>query len=150
MPDKKSKRVSMRGMGADAFFNPPAEAEEESTTQVEKPPVPQTDSIPVVQQASETASHSPALPVTQQDSTLVEQLTSTPIYQYTNIPASQEDGTPVDQQASVPEKQLMKATYYITPEQDMKLETIRLARRRRGERVDKSALIREAIDKLLE
>jgi len=44
----------------------------------------------------------------------------------------------------------MKATYYITPEQDLKLERIRLARRQRGVKVDKSALVREAIDYLPE
>src|SRR5712672_2765371 len=111
-PSKKPQRVSMKGMGADAFFGLPAEVEEEPSTQTD---------LPVKQLPSETASHSPVLPVDQPDS----------------IPASQEDGTPVnqstdipvDQQASVPEKQLMKATYYIWPEQDMKLETIRLARR---------------------
>jgi hypothetical protein len=32
----------------------------------------------------------------------------------------------------------------------MKLERIRLARKMRGEKVDKSELIREAIDKLIE
>lgn len=44
----------------------------------------------------------------------------------------------------------IKATYYITPEQSVKLERIRRARRMRGEKVDKSELIREAIDKLVE
>lgn len=44
----------------------------------------------------------------------------------------------------------IKATYYITPGQSMKLEQIRLARRIKGEKVDKSELIREAIDKLVE
>ena|SRR2546421_8073617 len=45
---------------------------------------------------------------------------------------------------------LIKATYYITPGQDTKLEQIRLQRRQRGEKTDKSALIREAIDNLVE
>jgi hypothetical protein len=44
----------------------------------------------------------------------------------------------------------VKATYYITPEDDMKLERIRLARRGKGNKIDKSALIREAIDLLQE
>ena len=44
----------------------------------------------------------------------------------------------------------VKATYYISPEHDMKLERIRLARRARGVNVDKSALVREAIDLLAE
>ncbi len=42
----------------------------------------------------------------------------------------------------------MKATYYITPEQDLKLERVHLARRQQGVEIDKSALIREAIDYL--
>jgi hypothetical protein len=48
------------------------------------------------------------------------------------------------------EEVTVKATYYITYEQDLMLEQIRLARRRRGQRVDKSALIREAIGLLKE
>lgn len=60
-------------------------------------------------------------------------------------PANQDTSMPVDQRTG-----LMKATYYITPEDDMKLERIRLARRRRGIKTDKSALIREAIDLLPE
>lgn len=139
----------MKGMGADAFFGPPAEAEEEPALE-ERTPVSQIDSMPITQQTSETASHPPVLPVDQQDSILVKQLDSIPVHQEDGTPVNQSTGISVDQQASVPEKQLMKATYYIWPEQDMKLETIRLARRRRGEKVDKSALIREAIDKLLE
>ena len=59
---------------------------------------------------------------------------------------SQEARTPVQQDTS--KLQLMKATYYITPAQDLRLERMRMARREQGERVDKSALIREAIDLL--
>jgi hypothetical protein len=44
----------------------------------------------------------------------------------------------------------MKATYSITPEQELKLERVRLARRQQGVKIDKSALIREAIDHLPE
>lgn len=40
---------------------------------------------------------------------------------------------------------LIKATFYLTEDDIMQLEHIRLARRSRGMRVDKSALIREAI-----
>jgi hypothetical protein len=44
---------------------------------------------------------------------------------------------------------LIKVSYYIRSEQDQLLEEIKLAvRRASGERTDKSALIREAIDLL--
>jgi hypothetical protein len=43
----------------------------------------------------------------------------------------------------------IKVSYYIRPDQDQTLEEIKLAvRRASGERTDKSALIREAIDLL--
>src|SRR5882762_7045861 len=151
-PPKKSKRVSMRGMGADAFFGPPAEEKDET-------PVSQPDSVPVDQQTSETVTQSAVLPVKQQDSILAEQSTNIPASQEAILPVRQEDAmpvtpptvTPVDQQASTPDKQdLIKATYYIRSDQDIKLEQIRLQRRLKGERIDKSALVREAIDKLIE
>lgn len=51
-----------------------------------------------------------------------------------------------------PEKEVKRErlTVYLDPEQDMKLERIRLKRRARGEKVDKSALIREAIEQFPE
>ena len=64
----------------------------------------------------------------------------TPTEQEASIPVSQDTGAKAD----------FKATYYITPDHDMKLEQIRMARRRKGIRVDKSALIREAINLLQE
>lgn len=145
------KRVSMRGMGADAFFNPPSEEKEE----------------PVSQDESKTSSQPTDLPEIPQNSTSVDQLTNVPSLQETIIPViqpiaipeSQETSEPVNQLTDKPVNQrtgkaakqdLIKATYYIYPDQDMKLERIRLARRVRGERVDKSELIREAIDKLIE
>jgi hypothetical protein len=60
----------------------------------------------------------------------------------------QQDSTPSSQDTSMPA--LIKGTYYITPEHDLKLERIRLARKRKGKKIDKSALIREAIDLLQE
>ncbi len=54
----------------------------------------------------------------------------------------------ISQQASMPGPQLVKATFYLTPELVMKLEEVRLDRLRRGERIDKSALVREAIERL--
>jgi hypothetical protein len=71
-------------------------------------------------------------PVEQQDSTPVSQHSSKTVHQLTSKPA------------------LKKYTYYLTDAQDMKLEQIRLARRGRGVNVDKSALVREAIDQLQE
>lgn len=43
----------------------------------------------------------------------------------------------------------IKATYYITPEHALKLDEYRLKLARQGEKVDKSELIRRAIDLLV-
>lgn len=173
-PPKKPKRVSMRGMGADAFFNPPSEEKEEPVSQDEsKPASPLTDSpesqqnsVPVNQQTSMPTSQDTILPVTQGISTPAKRQDDLPvsqeaittvsssyeaqIEQHTDIPVSHIANMPAKQLTGKPVKDLIKATYYIYPDQDMKLERIRLARRVRGERVDKSELIREAIDKLVE
>jgi len=85
-----------------------------------------------------------------------KQDTGIPVQQETVKPVERSSSLPVEQDASKTVNQgtgkaeFMKATYYITPEQDLKLEHIRLARRQRGVKVDKSALVREAIDQLLE
>ncbi len=77
--------------------------------------------------------------------------TDIPVSQYTYIPVDQHTSKQVEQQTDIPvskstDKQvLFRATYYISAEEDDKLERIRLARRRRGQKVDKSAIIREAI-----
>lgn len=71
-----------------------------------------------------------------------------PVEQQASTPVHRSNSTPVKQQASKPA--LKKFTYYLTDAQDMKLEQIRLARRARGISVDKSALVREAIDLLQE
>jgi hypothetical protein len=63
----------------------------------------------------------------------------------------QQAGIPARQQASTPAAaadELVKATFYLKPDQVMKLEQLRLARRQRGQKIDKSALVREAIDAL--
>jgi hypothetical protein len=66
----------------------------------------------------------------------------TPVSQRTSIPAKQpNDGV---------EEKLVKATFYLTQDHIMKLERIRLARKQKGKRIDKSALVREAIDLLSE
>ena len=63
-------------------------------------------------------------------------------------PASQQASKPASQDTSKPVIQLIKATFYLSPEQIMKLEQLRLARLQQGEKIDKSALVREAIDLL--
>ncbi|MGI0034857.1 MAG: hypothetical protein ACRD98_03185 [Nitrososphaera sp.] len=60
-----------------------------------------------------------------------------PVSQHTSLPAKQ-----------LNDKELLKATFYLTQDHIMKLERIRLARKQRGIRIDKSALVREAIDLL--
>jgi hypothetical protein len=63
--------------------------------------------------------------------------------------SSQQDSKPVRQQEGNPvSPQLVKATFYLTPAQIVKLEQIRLARIEKGQKIDKSALVREAIDQL--
>ena len=52
------------------------------------------------------------------------------------MPATQQDG------------KLVKATFYLTPEHLLTLERLRLARKEQGQKVDKSALVREAIERL--
>jgi hypothetical protein len=56
--------------------------------------------------------------------------------------------TPASQQASDLSGPLVKATFYLTTEDIMTLEQVRLKRKQRGEKVDKSALVREAINHL--
>ena len=65
----------------------------------------------------------------------------------TSVPDSQLGGKPVDQDAST-QATLVKATFYLTPDLIMKLEEVRMARLRKGQRVDKSALVREALERL--
>lgn len=63
-------------------------------------------------------------------------------------PVTQQAGETVEQQTGKPVSQLVKATFYLTPDHVLKLEQLRLDRKRRGHKVDKSALIREAIELL--
>jgi len=80
------------------------------------------------------------LPADQQVSQPVSQSTSTPVDQLASIPVSQ--------QTSARAPQLVKATFYLTDDHIMQLEQLRLERKRRGEKIDKSALVREAIEQL--
>jgi uncharacterized protein (UPF0548 family) len=66
--------------------------------------------------------------------------------QQTSLTAHQQASTPVLADAG----ELVKATFYLTSAQVLKLEQVRLARRQRGQKVDKSALVREAIEALVE
>lgn len=97
------ERVSMKGMGADALFAPPAEQGVE---------------------------------------------TSSPLSQDTSKEAKQETSIEASQDTS--KEALKKVSYYIRKDQDIKLEKIKLKRKEGGQETDKSALVREAIDKLLE
>lgn len=65
-------------------------------------------------------------------------------------PANLDEVLPASQQGSKPAStdELVKATFYLTPGQVMKLEQLRLTRRQQGQKIDKSALVREAIDAL--
>ncbi len=127
---KKRVPVTNRfGRGADAFFGPATEEEEEEK---------QDTGIPVQQEAG--------TPGLQQNSMQGTQLSTGS--QRASEQTNQQDSVQVGQDAG--KSAFMKATYYITREQDMKLERLRLARRQQGERVDKSALVREAIDQLPE
>jgi hypothetical protein len=47
-------------------------------------------------------------------------------------------------------QELVKATFYITPDQVIALEELKLKLRKQGEKADKSELIRRAIDLLIE
>ncbi len=62
--------------------------------------------------------------------------------------SDQQTSEPVKQQAVKPAVELVKATFYLTPDLVLKLEEVRLTRLRGGVKVDKSALVREAIEQL--
>ena len=73
---------------------------------------------------------------------------------YSDRPTTQHASMPANQQISKPTASetadLVKATFYLTPAQILKLEQLRLNRRQQGQKADKSALVREAIDALTE
>lgn len=65
-------------------------------------------------------------------------------------PAAPSAETPVRQEASTPvRQQVIKATFYLSTEHVTQLEEYRLKLMKRGERVDKSELVRRAIDMLV-
>jgi hypothetical protein len=61
---------------------------------------------------------------------------------------SQQNSKAVSQHSSTVAEQLVKVTFYLTPDHSLKLDQIRLARKSRGEKVDRSGLVREAIELL--
>lgn len=63
-------------------------------------------------------------------------------------PGTRQAGGTAEQQASKTARKLVKATFYLTQDHILKLEQLRFERRRKGQRVDKSALVREAIELL--
>ncbi len=71
-----------------------------------------------------------------------------PESQQDNVLSEQQDSQTSTQQTSKTTPQWVKATFYLTPDLVLKLEEVRMARLRRGEKVDKSALVREALDHL--
>src|SRR5215210_6895531 len=72
----------------------------------------------------------------------------TPVNQQDAISVSQYDSKPAAQAAAAPAEQYEKATFYLGRRHVMRLEQLRLERMGRGEKVDKSALVREAIENL--
>lgn len=66
-------------------------------------------------------------------------------------PVKQFTGKPASQYAGKSEKQpLVKATFYLNPENILALEELRLkAIKEQGEKIDKSTLVREAINLLV-
>src|SRR5207249_1634088 len=62
----------------------------------------------------------------------------TPVSQHTSIPAKQLDNKV--------KEELVKATFYLTQDHIMKLERIRLARKQKGKRIDKSSAFNSSLD----
>ena len=62
--------------------------------------------------------------------------------------SSQSASDPASQQAAKTASDLVKATFYLTQDLVMKLEEVRMKRLRDGVKMDKSALVREAIEQL--
>ena len=63
-------------------------------------------------------------------------------------PTKRRTETPPEAREPAAPRPFVKATFYLEEAQVLKLEQLRLARRQRGEKVDKSALVREAIERL--
>jgi hypothetical protein len=84
-------------------------------------------------------------PVNQEADKPASQQARTPVSQQESIPSSQQASKPGYQYTGSTDEELIKATFYLTQEHIMKLERIRLKRKQNGIKVDKSALVREAI-----
>ena len=134
-------------------------------------PVTQDDVLEADRETSVPDSQLGGSPVGPRYSMLAEQPADLPVRQRGMKPVSQSGGEPASQPVAKPAPQrsrttarlqasepvilepakpvdLVKATFYLTPELIMKLEEVRMARLRTGQRVDKSALVREALEQL--
>lgn len=118
-------------------------------------PVSQQDVLGADQETSVPEDHLGGSPLSPQDSVLAEHSAVSPASRLTSKPVKQDAGKPVKRRTSEavvqearPVPELVKATFYITSDLAMKLEEIRLARMRKGQRIDKSALVREALEQL--
>jgi hypothetical protein len=130
---RKREPISSRlGAGTDALF---------SGADADQPRAEIEASTPVSQGTVLEAHQETSVPVGQLGGHLINQHDSEVVSQQDDQPAGQDAGKPAH---------LVKATFYLTPALVMKLEEIRFARMRGGERVDKSALVREAIELLTE
>lgn len=162
----KKERITV-GQGAQAFFDPPVNqqdtgevnqdtikpVEKETTTPVSQDistePEQQT-SVVVKSLTSRESGQDTTLPVETYDNGEILN-TSKEVSQDTSSEPKKQRGGPVKKQNTGEVSQeggYIKVSYYILPEQDLKLDYIRLKRKRKGIKVDKSALIREAIDAL--
>jgi hypothetical protein len=162
----------MRGMGADAFFGSPVdqqvdeEVNQDTGRELERQsdkegqrqgskPLEQGTGIETENHTSIPVNQDAPLPEYQWDGVELESDTDVEVYQQdtrqtkklTGKSGKKSSGKSVPQTADV---ETIKASYYVTIEDDLKLESIRLARRKRGIKTDKSALVREAIAKLKE
>lgn len=180
MSAAKPERKSMRGMGADAFFGTPVdqqsaeEANQDASTEIENPTGKETQGQrgkPLEQDTSAEGESHTSKPVNLSSVSVVSQDVSLPEYQWDGVEVESDTDVEVYQQDTRQTRKLtgkvgkkpsgksvsqpigaetIKASYYVTIEDDLKLENIRLARRKRGIKTDKSALVREAIAKLKE
>ncbi|MBA7656674.1 hypothetical protein ES703_64601 [subsurface metagenome] len=117
----------------------------EEPNQRSKKPVSQHTSIPVSQYTGKTAKKG-QIKKSQQASKPVRQHTGKPVSQQASKTTSQLTGIRVKRHTG----KLTKATFYIYPEQIIDLEKIRLSHlTRKRNKTDKSALVRRAINMLV-
>jgi hypothetical protein len=159
-------------MGADAFFGPPVDQQvDEEVHQDTGIEIKRQVSLPVEQDSGVEVEKLTSIPVNLSNAIEAHQDASLPDYQWDGVGVESDTDVEVYHQDTKTPKRLtgkagkksnskpvyqptdtetIKASYYVTIEDDLKLENIRLARRKRGIKTDKSALVREAIAKLKE